>query len=105
MKELENFEGVVEGVQNTLSKKLGGGLINPTGGGIGHSTFNDKEFGGFGPGGANGSKDHGLGSGGTGSIGGKDGSRKGSTAGGQFASWSSKFQRGFDRVTNSSGVR
>ncbi|GAA5953609.1 hypothetical protein JCM3765_006917 [Sporobolomyces pararoseus] len=100
MKELESFEGVVEGVQNTLSKKLGGGLINPTGGGIGHSAtnnsgYNDREFGGFGPGG--GTKESGGGS-----LTGKD--RKGSTAGGQFASWSSKFQRGFDRVTNANGV-
>ncbi|GAA5829258.1 hypothetical protein JCM3766R1_001038 [Sporobolomyces carnicolor] len=95
MRELEHFEGVVEGVQNTLAKKLGGGLINPTGGGIGNSAFNDKEFGGL----ASGSgRDAGIGSGS-----GKDG-RKGSTAGGQFASWSSKFQRGFDRVTNASGV-
>ncbi|GAA5877835.1 hypothetical protein JCM16303_000255 [Sporobolomyces ruberrimus] len=100
MRELESFEGVVEGVQNTLAKKLGGGLINPTGGGIGNSAFNDKEFGGFGTGGAGGKDAVG---GGIGSGSGKD-ARKGSTAGGQFASWSSKFQRGFDRVTNANGV-
>ncbi|GAA5916286.1 uncharacterized protein JCM6883_001447 [Sporobolomyces salmoneus] len=98
MRELENFEGVVEGVQNTLAKKLGGGLINPTGGGIGSSAFNDKEFGGLGAGVSG--KDVG---GGGGSGSGKDG-RKGSSTGGQFASWSSKFQRGFDRVTNANGV-
>lgn len=104
LKELENFEGVVEGVQNTLSKKLGGGLIHPTGGGIGHSTFNDKEFGGFGTGAGGGAahsaKDTG---GGVGSANGKD-AKKGSTSGGQFSSWSSKFQRGLDRVTNANGV-
>ncbi|GAA6014500.1 hypothetical protein JCM11491_004516 [Sporobolomyces phaffii] len=105
-RELDQFEQVVEGVQNTLAKKLGGGLINPTGGGIGnhhhqhHHAFNDKEFGGLGAGGPGG-KESGGGIGGSAS--GKD-ARKGSTAGGQFASWSSKFQRGFDRVTNASGV-
>jgi len=115
-RELEGFEGVLEGVQNTLSKKLGG-LVNPTGGGIGSiingSSSNNGNGngvgGGTGGGGGEGKEFGVLEKGGRemGSL--KDGmmggGRKGSTAGGQFASWSSKFQRGLDRVTNSNSVR
>ncbi|GAA5830077.1 hypothetical protein JCM5353_000700 [Sporobolomyces roseus] len=113
-RELEGFEGVLEGVQNTLSKKLGG-LINPTGGGIGSiissssSNGNGNGVGGGTGGGGGEGKEFGvmekggreMGSLKDGMIG---GGRKGSTAGGQFASWSSKFQRGLDRVTNSNSV-
>ncbi|GAA5938654.1 uncharacterized protein JCM15063_005381 [Sporobolomyces koalae] len=121
-KELEGFEHVMEEVQNTLSKKLANGLIQPFGSGIGNDNFHStngggggaslstvsslstqgglgerNEFGAIGPG--KDSSEFGARVGG--SV--KEG-RKGSTAGSQFASWSSKFQRGLDRVTNANGV-
>ncbi|GAA5967864.1 hypothetical protein JCM21900_003818 [Sporobolomyces salmonicolor] len=77
-KELESFEGLAEGIQSTLAKKLGNVLIPAVGGGI--------------AGGAGGKEKEDRGA--TGAPTG----RKGSTAG--FAAWSAKLGRSLDRVTN-----
>ncbi|GAA6020518.1 hypothetical protein JCM10207_000029 [Rhodosporidiobolus poonsookiae] len=73
-RELEAFEGLAEGIQSTLGKKLGQGVIGAPGGGIA----------GGGVGGAQ-EKDPKTG-------------RKGSTA--SFSAWSSKLSMSLNRVTN-----
>ncbi|BGP20769.1 hypothetical protein JCM10213_008908 [Rhodosporidiobolus nylandii] len=73
-RELESFEGLAEGIQSTLGKKLGQGVIGAPGGGVGG-----------GVGGAAPEKDPKTG-------------RKGSTA--SFSAWSSKLSMSLNRVTN-----
>ncbi|GAA5909617.1 hypothetical protein JCM8208_007202 [Rhodotorula glutinis] len=70
-KELESFEGLAEGIQSTLAKKLGVGVIGVTGGGIAGGAPPVRE------------KDS------------KQG-RKGSTA--SFSAWSSKLSMSLNRV-------
>ncbi|GAA6040814.1 hypothetical protein JCM8097_007724 [Rhodosporidiobolus ruineniae] len=77
-RELEAFEGLAEGIQSTLGKKLGTGVIGVAGGGIGGGV------GGAGAGGAQ-EKDPKTG-------------RKGSTA--SFSAWSSKLSMSLNRVTS-----
>ncbi|GAA5878665.1 hypothetical protein JCM8547_005114 [Rhodosporidiobolus lusitaniae] len=72
-RELEAFEGLAEGIQSTLGKKLGTGVVGTAGGGVG------------GGGGAAEEKDPKTG-------------RKGSTA--SFSAWSSKLSMSLNRVTN-----
>ncbi|KPV72939.1 uncharacterized protein RHOBADRAFT_55598 [Rhodotorula graminis WP1] len=76
-KELESFEGLAEGIQSTLAKKLGVGVIGVTGGGIAGGAPPVRE------------KDS------------KQG-RKGSTA--SFSTWSSKLSMSLNRVV-ANGVR
>ncbi|GAA5853193.1 hypothetical protein JCM9279_006257 [Rhodotorula babjevae] len=71
VKELESFEGLAEGIQSTLAKKLGVGVIGVTGGGIAGGAPPVRE------------KDS------------KQG-RKGSTA--SFSAWSSKLSMSLNRV-------
>ncbi|BGP66439.1 hypothetical protein NBRC10512_002495 [Rhodotorula toruloides] len=72
-RELESFEGLAEGVQTTLNKKLGPGVIGSFSGGVSGGA-------GAGP-----EKDAKTG-------------RKGSTA--SFSTWSSKLSASLNRVTN-----
>ncbi|GEM11769.1 hypothetical protein Rt10032_c17g5786 [Rhodotorula toruloides] len=75
-RELESFEGLAEGVQTTLNKKLGPGVIRSFSAGVGGGMSGMSE------------KDAKTG-------------RKGSTA--SFSTWSSKLSASLNRVTN--GVR
>ncbi|GAA5843821.1 hypothetical protein JCM11251_001812 [Rhodosporidiobolus azoricus] len=91
-RELEAFEGLAEGIQSTLGKKLGAGVVGVPGGGIGGGV------GGVG-GGAGGSGYAGS-VGGTGGLADRDSrtGRKGSTA--SFSAWSNKLSMSLNRVTN-----
>ncbi|GAA5917238.1 hypothetical protein JCM6882_005538 [Rhodosporidiobolus microsporus] len=82
-RELEAFEGLAEGIQSTLGKKLGAGVVGAPGGGIGGGI--GGVGGGGGVGGSAAEKDPKTG-------------RKGSTA--SFSAWSSKLSMSLNRVTN-----